>query len=69
MRYGYRCDRTGEELILELPMTSKIPSSVERDGKIFYRIWNSTTIEIPDGFHDGRPFNYDKSPSGRKHYY
>lgn len=67
MKYGYKNSKD-EVIIRDFPMNGDIPSYVEFNNDKYYRLW-STTITVPEEFHDGRPFNYDKSPSGKKHFW
>jgi hypothetical protein len=68
MIYRYKCEETNEEIEREFSMKDSIPSLVEEDGKEYFRVWN-TTFHIPYQWGQETNFNFDKSPSGKKHFF
>lgn len=73
MRYEYRNEESGETIVREFPMTGDIPQFVESEGKTYKKVFTVSTVHIPLSFQSSenqrnRP-KYDKSPSGRKHFF
>lgn len=68
MTYTYKNKETGEVIEKELSMRDDIPSNIVKDGKTYYREWAST-IKIPYQWGHESNLNFNKSPSGNKHYY
>ena len=67
MMYQYAAVDNKEDTIeREFPMSGDIPQSIEENGKIYKRVWTSNFI-VPYHYTHPFKFNYDKSPSGRKH--
>lgn len=71
MVYEFVNDDTQETILLDkgdiLNEDGSFKSVVQREGKKFRRVYGSK-ITIPSTWHDD-DFHYDKSPSGRKHFY
>lgn len=68
MIYQYANEDKSEIIEREFPMSGNIPSTIEENGKIYKRLWTQNFI-IPYVFTHPFKFNYDQSPSGRKHFY
>lgn len=68
--YSYKCDECNmvydlEEDPMNLPTMHKCPKCKKK----MHRDWGSTqAVHIPLGFTDTK-IRYNKSPSGRKHFY
>ena len=68
MFYQYKNEETEEVIEKEFSMKNDIPSKIEENGKVFYRVWN-TTFHIPYQWGQETNFNFNKSPSGKKHFF
>lgn len=68
MIYEYLNEELNEVIEREFPMSGEIPDFIEESGKRYDRIFSSA-VHIPVHFTQNRPFKYDKSPSGKKHFY
>ena len=68
MFYQYKNEETEEVIEKEFSMKDTIPSKVEENGKEFFRVWN-TTFHIPYQWGQETNFNFNKSPSGKKHFF
>lgn len=68
MIYEYQNEETKEVILKELPMKDEIPSKIESDGKVYYRVWGST-VHIPYQWGQESGIKFDKSPSGKKHFF
>lgn len=69
MIYEYICEETKEVIEKEFPMSGEIPKELEENGKIFHRAFLNTSIHIPFQWGQESPIKYNKSPSGKKHFY
>lgn len=69
MIYEYKCDETEEVIEEDFPM-GEASQKITRDGKKFHRHF-ALAIKIPEYFvkNESKFKNYDKSPSGRKHFW
>lgn len=70
MTYEFICDETGEIVEKDFPMKD-VPRTLKIGEKNFRRNWSfSKSIHIPFQWGDtrNRP-KFDKSPSGKKHYW
>lgn len=70
MIYKYINDETEAVIEKEFSMNGDIPAVVMEDGVKFRRSYDmdSISISIPFGWGQNR-VKFDKSPSGRKHFY
>lgn len=68
MIYRYKCEENQQEIEKEFSIKDSIPSSVEEDGKTYYRVW-TTTFHIPFQWGQESNLNFNKSPSGKKHFF
>lgn len=68
MTYRYKHEETEETIDIELSMNDAIPSKIEEDGKTYYRVWTST-VHVPFQWGQESNLNFNKSPSGRKHFF
>jgi hypothetical protein len=68
MFYQYKNEETKEVIEKEFSMKNDIPSKIEENGKVFYRVW-TTSFHIPYQWGQETNFNFDKSPSGKKHFF
>ena len=68
MFYQYKNEETEEVIEKEFSMKNDIPSKIEENGKVFYRVW-TTSFHIPYQWGQETNFNFDKSPSGKKHFF
>lgn len=71
MIYEYINDETKEVVEAEYPMDGDIPKIITRNGKKYRRNYSKKFpgVIIPGAFTHEDPFNYDQSPSGKKHFY
>lgn len=70
MRYLYTHEESGESIEREYSMNGDIPKFVEENGKVYYRDYRNTTIQIPFQWGDLKTsFNLDKRPSGKKRFF
>ena len=68
MFYQYKNEETEEVIEKEFSMKDDIPSKIEENGKVFYRVW-TTSFHIPYQWGQETNFNFNKSPSGKKHFF
>jgi hypothetical protein len=68
MFYQYKNEETKEVIEKEFSMKNDIPSKIEENGKVFYRVW-TTSFHIPYQWGQETNFNFNKSPSGKKHFF
>jgi len=68
MFYQYKNEETEEVIEKEFSMKNDIPSKIEENGKVFYRVW-TTSFHIPYQWGQETNFNFNKSPSGKKHFF
>jgi hypothetical protein len=69
MIYSYRDMETGETVDREFDPKGRVPDMFTQNGRLFERVWSSS-LHVPFQWTDplNRP-KYDKSPSGKKHYW
>lgn len=68
MFYQYKNKETEEVIEKEFSMKDTIPSKVEENGKEYLRVW-TTSFHIPYQWGQETNFNFNKSPSGKKHFF
>jgi len=73
MLYPYQCTKCKNKEDLEYQITDNLPQEVEcpKCKNIMKRVWESSNVVVPEHMRAGNetPWKYDKSPSGRKHFY
>jgi hypothetical protein len=71
MIYEYTNEATGRVIEKDFPMADEHPITIFEDGLEFKRLFNNSSIHIPFQWGDIHANNikFDKSPSGKKHFY
>ncbi len=71
MIYEYRCSETGKTIEKEFSIKDEIPVEIKEGKRVYKRYFGSQSIHIPFQWGDDtrRNTKFDKSPSGKKHFY